>query len=82
MWLLFSLTLISFFGFALLATFVPFIFGIPLWQGSATTIGIPFGLTVMILPCFLTGIYMYKANLEFDSQMKEILRDAETDSGD
>lgn len=77
MLLLFSLTLFSFFGFALLASLAPSIFGIPLWQNSATTLGIPFGLIVMTLPCLLTGIYMVKANREFDGQMQEILREAE-----
>ncbi|NKB38535.1 MAG: DUF485 domain-containing protein [Gammaproteobacteria bacterium] len=76
--LLFALTLISFFGFAFIAIFAPAIFGIPLWQGAATPVGVPFGVIVMTLPCLLTGIYMIGANLRFDSQIEEILRDAES----
>ena len=76
MWILFSLTLILFFGFALLATFVPSVFGIPLWKGAATTIGIPFGIAVMTLPFVLTGIYVHQANRDFDKRTEEILDEA------
>lgn len=76
MWVLFSLTLILFFGFALLATFTPALFGIPLWIGAATTIGIPFGIAVMALPFLLTGIYVYQANRDFEKCTEEILEEA------
>ena len=76
MWILFSLTLILFFGFALLATFTPELFGIPLWAGAATPIGIPFGIAVMTLPFLLTGAYVYQANRDFDRLTQEILEEA------
>ncbi|MFT5134597.1 MAG: uncharacterized membrane protein (DUF485 family), partial [Gammaproteobacteria bacterium] len=60
----------------LLATFAPSLFGIPLWKGAATTIGLPFGVAVMTVPFLLTGIYVYQANRAFDIRTEEILAEA------
>ena len=77
MWILFALTLIIFFAFAISATFAPELFGISLWNGASTTFGVLIGIAVMVLPCFLTGIYVYRANREFDISTIEILQQAE-----
>ena len=77
MWWLFALVLITYFGFALLAIFAPAVFGIPLWPGASTTIGVPLGIGVMFLPCLLTGIYVFRSIRNFDVRMEAILRDAE-----
>ena len=73
---LFAVVLFSFFGFALLATFTPSFFAVPLWKGAVTTIGIPFGLIVMFLPCLLIGVYVYRSISNYDKRIEEILREA------
>ena len=77
MWWLFATVLITYFGFALLAIFSPAVFGIPLWPGASTTIGVPLGIGVMFLPCLLTGIYVFRSIRNFDVRMEQILKDAQ-----
>ena len=76
MWILFGLTMVIFVSYTLLVTFAPALLGIPLWSGAATKIGIPIGFAVMIIPFMLTGIYVYRANREFDQSTLEILNEA------
>jgi uncharacterized membrane protein (DUF485 family) len=67
--------LVIYFGFILLVAFAPGFLGTPLGAGSATTIGIPLGLLVIISAFVLTGIYVAKANSSFDRLNEELLRE-------
>ena len=67
--------LIIYFGFILLVAFVPGLLGTPLSAGSVTTIGIPLGILVIVSAFVLTGIYVGKANSEFDRLNTELLRE-------
>jgi len=61
-----------YFGFiALIAFNKPFISG-KLSEGSATTIGIPIAVGVILLSWVLTGIYVYWANTSYDKLVKRV----------
>ena len=63
-----------YFGFILLVAYAPGFLGTPIGSG-VTTIGIPIGLFVIVSAFVLTGIYVAKANTEFDRLNEELLRD-------
>ena len=43
---------------------------------GVTTIGIPIGMAVIVFTIIITGIYVRRANSEFDALTREILKDA------
>jgi len=72
-WLLASIVLITYFSFILIIAFAPAIFAIPIFEGRIITWGIPVGLFVILLSFFLTGVYVFRANKEFDHMTKDIV---------
>jgi uncharacterized membrane protein (DUF485 family) len=66
--------LVIYFGFILLVAYAPGFLGMPIGAG-VTTIGIPIGLFVIVSAFALTGIYVSKANTEFDRLNEELLRE-------
>ena len=69
------LMLIVYYGYiALIAFNKPFL-AQPIGAG-VTTVGIPIGMGVIIFTIVITGIYVRRANGEFDTLTKEILKDA------
>ena len=61
-----------YFGFiALIAFNKPFLSG-KLSENSATTIGIPIAVGVILLSWVLTGIYVYWANTSYDALVKRV----------
>ena len=73
-WLLAGIVLIAYFGFILIIAFAPHIFARPIFSGQVMTWGIPAGVAVIVLSFLLTGVYVYRANREFDRMMKKIIR--------
>ena len=74
-WTLTLLMLIVYFGYiALIAFNKPFL-AQPIGNG-VTTIGIPIGLGVIIFTIVITGIYVRRANSEYDRLTAEILEEA------
>ena len=74
-WLLAILMLVVYYGYiALIAFNKPFL-AQPLGAG-VTSVGIPIGMGVIIFTIAITGIYVRRANSEFDALTKEILKDA------
>lgn len=69
------LMLVIYYGFILLIAYAPKFLGTPISAGSVTTIGIPIGLGVIISAFVLTGIYVARANSEFDRLNDEIKRE-------
>ncbi len=74
-WLLSLITLTLYVGFILLIAFDPQWLGTPLSAGSTITRGIPIGVGLIVISFVLTGIYVYRANGEFDRLNAEILRE-------
>lgn len=66
--------LVIYFGFILLVAYAPDFLGTPI-AGGVTTIGVPFGIFVIVAAFALTGIYVAKANTTFDRMNDEILRE-------
>lgn len=71
-WTLTIVMLVIYFGFVLTIAFDPSILGTPLSEGSVTTVGIPVGVAVIISAFVLTGIYVRRANTEFDALTAKI----------
>ena len=80
-WLLSAILLTSYFSFILIIAFAPQIFSVPIFEGSIITWGIPVGLFIILLSFLLTGIYIFRANNEFDQLTKDIIEHAR-ESGD
>lgn len=73
--LLTIIMLVVYYGYiALIAFNKPFL-AQPLGTG-VTSIGIPIGMGVIIFTVLITGLYVNRANGEFDEMTKEILKDA------
>ena len=72
-WLLTSILLLTYFTFILIIAFAPEIFAIPIIEGRIITWGIPVGLFVILLSFFLTGVYVIRANKEFDQLTQDVI---------
>ena len=73
-WVLSAAMLVIYFGFIFIIAFAPKSLGTPIGSG-VTTIGIPLGLFVIVSAFVLTGIYVRRANTEFDAITHEIIED-------
>lgn len=73
--LLSILMLVVYYGFIALIAFNKEFLGTPLGTG-VTTIGIPMGMGVIVFTVAITGIYVNRANKEFDSLTAEVLTEA------
>ena len=67
--------LVIYFGFILLVAFAPKFLGTPLGAG-VTTVGIPIGLVVIVSAFVLTGIYVRRANADYDALTRQIVEEA------
>jgi uncharacterized membrane protein (DUF485 family) len=74
-WLLAVLMLAVYYGYiALIAFNKPFL--AQAIGAGVTSVGIPLGMGVIVFTIVITGIYVNRANSEFDKLTKEILEDA------
>jgi uncharacterized membrane protein (DUF485 family) len=64
LWLTLAMLAI-YFGFILLVAFAPALLGTRIGN-SHITLGIPLGLAVIVSAIALTGVYVWRANSEFD----------------
>jgi uncharacterized membrane protein (DUF485 family) len=69
--------LVIYYGFILVIAFAPKVLGTPLSAGSVITVGIPVGLGVIVSAFVLTGIYVFRANSQFDRLTREIKEELE-----
>jgi uncharacterized membrane protein (DUF485 family) len=74
-WALSAAMLAIYFGFIFIIAFAPKTLGTPLGSG-VTTVGIPIGLLVIVSAFVLTGIYVRRANSEFDEITRELIEEA------
>ena len=75
-WTLTGIMLAAFFGYILLIAFNKALLARPIGDG-ATSLGIPIGLGVIALAIVLTGLYVRRANSDFDPAVRAIREDAE-----
>ena len=74
-WLLTALMMVVYYGYiALIAFNKPFL-SQPIGAG-VTSLGIPIGLGVIVFTSVITGIYVRRANGEYDRLTAEILKEA------
>tara|TARA_B100001123_G_C14335130_1_gene640762 strand:- start:173 stop:481 length:309 start_codon:yes stop_codon:yes gene_type:complete len=73
-WLLSSIILLTYFSFILLIAFFPEILGMKISNKSIITIGIPIGVSIILLAFLSTGIYVFIANKKLDLIEKKILK--------
>ncbi|HGV1193795.1 TPA: cation/acetate symporter ActP [Escherichia coli] len=64
-------------GFILLIAFAPGWLGTPLNPNTSVTRGIPIGVGVIVISFVLTGIYIWRANGEFDRLNNEVLHEVQ-----
>ena len=74
-WILTILMLAIYYGFILVIAYQKSLLAAPLWAGAVTTVGIPVGVAIIVAAFILTGIYVYRANGEFDRLTKSIRED-------
>jgi uncharacterized membrane protein (DUF485 family) len=71
-WMLTALMMVVYYGYIALIAWNKEFLGQPI-GGGVTTIGVPIGMGVIIFTIVITGIYVRRANSEFDSLTKQIL---------
>jgi cation/acetate symporter len=64
-----------FFGFILVVAFNPKLLATPVSEGAVTTVAVPLGVAMIVLFWLLTGFYVVRAQRDFDSIKKQILRE-------
>ncbi len=74
-WQLTGLMLLVYYGYIGLIAFDKELLSRPLGAG-VTTLGIPIGLGVILFTVLITGLYVRRANNEYDRLTAEILEDA------
>ena len=73
-WTLTIVMLVIYFGFILLVAFAKPLLAMKI-GGGVTSLGILLGLGVIIAAFVLTGIYVYRANSEFDELTRNLTRE-------
>ncbi|WP_448202809.1 DUF485 domain-containing protein [Azospirillum sp. sgz302134] len=74
-WTLSIAMLVIYYGFVLLVAFGKEFLGTPIGSG-VTTWGIPIGLFTIVSAFILTGIYVNRANGEFDELNRQIMEES------
>lgn len=74
-WWLAALMMVVYYGYIALIAFNKEFLAQPLGAG-VTTLGVPIGMGVIVFTIVITGIYVRRANGEYDQLTKEILEDA------
>ena len=75
-WILSVIMLLIYYGFIVTLAFSPELLGTPISANGVMTWGIPVGLGVIFACFILTGIYVRRANAEFDDMNAAILKEA------
>ncbi|MFP4332180.1 MAG: DUF485 domain-containing protein [Campylobacterales bacterium] len=76
-WRLTIAMLVIYFGYILIIAFVPSLFAIKI--SGAITLGIPVGIIVILSAFILTGLYVKKANSEFDDLTNQVIEESRSD---
>ena len=74
-WTLSAMILCVYYSFILVVGFAPEWLAIPLADGMTTTVGVPVGVAIVVFSWLLTGIYIRRANNDFDRLNDEILEE-------
>ena len=75
-WTLTAIIFVMYFGFVFLIAYDKAFLATPLFEGAVTTIGFPIGVLVILSAILLTGIYVRRANGEFDDLNRQIIEES------
>lgn len=75
-WTLAVIMLVIYYGFILAIAFFPSVLATPVAAGKVMSVGMPVGIGVILSAFVLTGIYVVRANSEFDRLNKDIVESA------
>jgi uncharacterized membrane protein (DUF485 family) len=70
-WTLATITLVMYYGYIAIVAFAPSVISVPLF--GAITIGIVLGVAIIVASIVLTGIYVLRANSEYDDLTNAIV---------
>jgi uncharacterized membrane protein (DUF485 family) len=73
-WLLTAIMMLVYYGYILIIAFDKELLGARIGEGVMTW-GIPVGFGIIVFTIVITGIYVRRANSEFDEMTKSILRE-------
>ena len=68
--------LVPYYSYMLLISLQPQLFAGKITDGSVITIGWPIAALIVVVGWLLTGVYVSRANGEFDSITEEVLKEA------
>ncbi|MBF0610335.1 MAG: DUF485 domain-containing protein [Magnetococcales bacterium] len=74
-WLLSIVVLVIYYSFILVVAFAPKFLGTKIAEGSIISVGVPIGISVIVSAFALTGVYVRRANSEFDDLVNQIKED-------
>ncbi|MCB1898885.1 DUF485 domain-containing protein [Cognatazoarcus halotolerans] len=74
-WLLTAIMMVVYYGYIGIIAFDKELLAKPLGSG-VMTLGIPVGLGVILFTIIITGIYVRRANTEFDALTQEIIKES------
>lgn len=75
-WTLAAVVLTTYYGFMMIVAFKPDLVRVPLGDGFALTIGFPIGAAIIIGAWVLTGVYIRRANGEFEALTQAIVKES------
>jgi uncharacterized membrane protein (DUF485 family) len=75
-WIMTILMLVVYYGYIALIAFNKAFLATPLGSTGVTTVGIPIGVGVILFTIVITGIYVRRANTEFDALKEQIIKEA------
>jgi uncharacterized membrane protein (DUF485 family) len=70
------ITLLIYFGFIFVIAYDKAVLSEPLSDGTVITVGLPVGVIIILAAFLLTGIYVRRANSEFDDLNHDIIKEA------
>ena len=73
-WTLTIIMLVIYYAFIFLVAFAPGLMAVPVF--GPVTLGFPIGLGIILLSILLTGIYVFRANGEFDDLTRKVVASA------
>jgi cation/acetate symporter len=75
-WTLTVVVLGIYFAFIMVVAFNPTLLATPIWEGGKASIAWPIGAGMILLFWLMTGLYVRRANSEFDDINSEIVKGA------
>ncbi len=75
-WTLTAVVLGIYFIFIMIVAFNPTLLATPIWEGGKASIAWPIGAGMILLFWLMTGLYIRRANGEFDDINSEIIKEA------